>query len=430
MPNAMPVIDEAFCGTWTEQDRDLYNHYPFYFAKMQVERRSTWTVWDKVVGKVPWKPNMGPIMRGIRKNPSPHLRQFAYPNPVSGNPKKDIMDVRETTFDAIIYSQDFESPVFNFYPDFVNFMSHIDDNGTDIMEKIERFGELFLRTNIYHMSPFVFVCTPLGIQRVACPFWLGGTAFTEGVDGKTAAWVQALVPTITGNLSLQCVNGAYVYLENDLRVPFFSGSDLPKDGQGLSGKYLLIQDSESWGEFTFDPYLQQNKNCALDVVNGSFKGDLFGRVVSRIEDLPLRFHTDGTYSPPEIRVEGGVPYNLGETLPHPDYVGLDREQSPIGVAWMCGAKGYDSIPVGPPPSPFSSSSPPENFPKMQWNGEVRLTKNLLTFCVDAVTGNLIPQTNSYGKYCKFESEATYGIISKQRRNIVPIFYLRKRTGVA
>jgi hypothetical protein len=163
-------------------------------------------------------------------------------------------------------------------------------------------------------------------------------------------------------------------------------------------------------------------------VNGSFKGDLFGKVTCRLEDMPLRFLADGTYAAPEVRVDGGGAYNIGETIPNPIYSQIGVGCSPYGVAWMCGGKGYDAITVGPPPAPFSSSVAPENFPKMQWNGEVHLTKNLLLRCLDP-RGNTIYMTNKYGKKCQFISEATFGITSKQRRNIVPILYLRHRTGI-
>jgi hypothetical protein len=57
---------------------------------------------------------------------------------------------------------------------------------------------------------------------------------------------------------------------------------------------------------------------------------------------------------------------------------------------------------------------------------VKLTKHILTPCVDADTGDTIYEANTYGDYIKFISQATFGILPVQRRNVIPIAYLRKR----
>jgi hypothetical protein len=62
---------------------------------------------------------------------------------------------------------------------------------------------------------------------------------------------------------------------------------------------------------------------------------------------------------------------------------------------------------------------------MEWNGSVRLTKNFLIPCVDA-DGNVVWEANTFGKYLKYISEATFGIVPTQRRNIIPVIYLRRR----
>lgn len=420
---AVPSIDISHCHGWTEQDVNLYNSLPFYFAKMQVERRAEWMTWGPLVGRMRWTPNMGPIMRGVRKEPSPHLRQFAMPNEISVAPKVDIMDVREVTVDAQVRRQRFRSPVLTFVPDFRDFMTnHVESNRVDIMEKMERFEDIFIRSNIFHQAPFTFVPDGAGAATVAGGNWDGLGNFDPAADGKTTGFLQNVVSQIgqPGNLNLTSLNFMLNILETDMRVPSFMGSDLPKENVGLTGKYCLICSTEAYNQFTFDPYLQAQKNCSLDVVHKLYKGDFFGRITAKLEDMPLRFKNDGTFPAPEIRT------SEGESLPNPEYVSMDPTNgSPNEVAFIVGRKGYDAIEVGPPPKAFTSGEAPPEFQKMFWNGEVRLTKKFLVPCTDE-EGNQIQDMNEYGEFLKFIAQATYGIVGKQRRNIIPIVFKRKR----
>jgi hypothetical protein len=426
----MPAIDAAMCSGWTEQDTNLYQAMPYYLAKIQVDRRKTYGIWSKYTKKRKWKPNMGPILRGVRAEPSPHMRQFAFPNRLCAAPKKDVVDIREVTTEAEVYRHRFESPVFNFCPSFVDFMNHIDEHGKDIMEKIERFEDLFIRGNIFHMSPYMFVCEDDGdgdanVRLVATAPWRGTGTFDSAVHGKTAAVLAANAPTAT--LTLQALSQIFTIMENDLRIPFFSGADNGASVQDnfLAGKYLTILSSEKYIQFTFDPWVLANKTDSYDVVNNGFHGSFFGRGTSRLEDLPLRSTTEGVFHQPEVRVDDsdGITYNDGETLLNDNYG--NPAVSQVEYGFVMGPSGYESIEVGPPPSQFTGDTFP-NAPKMFWNGEVKLTKHILTPCVDADTGDTIYEANTYGDYIKFISQATFGILPVQRRNVIPIAYLRKR----
>ena len=338
---------------------------------------------------------------------------------------KDVMDVREVIAEAHVRRHRFESPVFNFFPSFNDFMEHIDDNGKDIMDKISRFEDLFLRTMVFHIAPYVFVCKADGsVALVATNSWSGLGNFAA-TDGKTTNALLDLAPQATGPMSLTAANHMMTIAETDLRIPFFSGGDTPSGSdKGLDGKYCLTLSSEAYNQFTFDPYLQQNKNCDLDVVNKSFRGLLFGRMTCKLEDLPLRMTPDGVFKEPEVRMTGDDSYQNGMSVMNPDYTSLVTS----GLEWgfFVGSQGGESIDVGPPPSKFTGDSPPHNFPSMFWNGAVKLTKRFLVPCVNSTTGEVMYEENTYGEYLKFISQAAFGYLPKNKRNIIPILYKRKR----
>ncbi len=424
MPNMPSLLDVAACSGWTEVDRTMYNSMPFYLAKMMVERRKTYTHWAKFVKKRKWVQNEGDTLKGIIVEPSPHRRQFAYPNLLKNTPKKDVMGVKERSVQANVYRQRFESPGLNFYPSFNDFLDHVDDNATDIMEKIERYEDVFIRTNIWHMAPFMFLAQGNKMGVVNTPPWLGVGEFNQAVDGKTTTSLLAQLPNVTSHLTLACLHDGFSKMDTDFRIPFFKGSDMPTEDKILDGKYCLSTSNETYSQFTFDPYLQQHKNCDLDVVNDSFKGSIFGMITSKLEDLPMRFQNDATFPEPEIRIDNGE--NEGETVPNPAYSTIDENGSPYEVSFLLGAPGHESIQVGPAPSAFTGDSPPHNFPKMEWNGRVIATKQKLVPCIDANTGLTVYETNVYGEWLWFIAQVAFGIIAKQRRSIFPIVHKRKR----
>jgi hypothetical protein len=434
MPSyAIPALDANYCSGWNEQDINLYNKLDFYFAKMQVEMKKGWPLWSKLLGKIRWQPNMGNTMRGVTKMPSPHLRQFAVPSPILNGtlPKKDILDVRERKEDVTIYRHRFESQIMNFIPSFRDFFKdHVSAHSTDIAEKQLRYDDIYIRGNIFHQAPFVFL--PDSAQAagslIDAPYGVGDDAGRSEANGyqssntaKTKVWLQAKLAEIgtPGNLSFNALNLLLTIMENDLRIPYYSGSDMPKDDAGLSGKYVLICSGEAWNQFLYDPWMLANKPIDMDVVHNGWKGSFFGRITTKIEDLPLRISADGTFPNPQTREVNPNAYNYQETINNPAY-----NNAPYEVAFLAGAQGYDSIEIGPPPSPFAGGMP-DGFGKMIWNGEIVMTKNILIPCTDD-RNQLTYDTNNYGEYLKLISQVTYGIMPKQRRNIIPIIFQRKR----
>lgn len=432
---SIPAIDANICSGWTEQQVDLYNKLPFYLAKMQVDYRSTWATWKKFLGTKKWQRNMGDTMKGVIKEPSPHVRQVFTPALLSAAPKKDVIQVRERTATTQVRKHRHESLTLNFVPDFQDFLTdHVDAAGEDLLEKQTRAEDIFYRTQIFYQSPKIRVCgdtTGNFFQNapmdVATEAYAAGVTTLTGVNAKSSAWNQARIAELgaAGNLGMLEMNRIITAAETDERIRPYSGTDIPKQDQGLSGKFCFVMPTEAFNALTFDPYLQQNKNCQLDVVNGRFQGSLFGRATCILEDKAMQMTEAGTLAAPETVVLDPNAFNYGESIPNPQYTTLDDTGSPYGWAFLVGAQGYDALEIGPPPAAFASNGMPKGFGKMFWNGEIMLTKNFQIPCPTDDNPNAM-ELNTYGEYIKFISQTVYGILGKQRRNIIPILYKRTR----
>ena len=416
-----PALDVLACQGWSEQDINQYNRLPYFFAKYSVEIRKTWPTWSKLGGKIKWQPNQGDVMRLVRKVPSPNLRQFAYPVPLTSLPTKDTFQVQETTVDLQPLQKLFESQVFNYLPNFRDFMGDaIAPTMKDMEEKIMRYEDVFLRSQVFHQSPNVWLADGGANEVQAAPVG------TDATNGKTDAWVASKLPLIgnPGNLTINTVARVVGFAENDQRIPVFSGPNTAKDDVGYSGKYVLVLSGEAYTQFTFDQYTLSNRPLDYDILNGLFKGSLFGRVTSKLEDMPIRIALaqDGTisYPAPETIEQNPAAYNYRETIPNPAYVAAQFE-----VAFLVGAEGFKALEVGPPPAPFAGKNEPAGFAGMQWNGEVQMTKNILVPCLNEA-GVVVQDTNKYGKYIQLVSNLTLGYAPTQRRNIIPIIFKRRR----
>ena len=423
MPTAVPAIDENACADWTEQDRDLYNALPYYHVGVQLEEKKTWSTFSRFTTPIPWKRNMGNTMRAVSKEHSPHIRQFALPNPITSMPMKDVIDTRETTEDAVISRHRFETPVFNFLPEFKDFMNdNIAFHSKDMGEKIQRYEDVFLRSAMFHESPTVWLPGRASGEAMSAPI-TQGTLTQAQIDasGKNTAFLAGILPEIggTGNLSMSTIALALEYLSTDMRALPFSGSMGESMNELPEHKYALVCSGEAWTSFLFDPWLTQNKAIDLNVVTERFKGSLFGRVTCMLEDLPIRIAADGTFPQPEIRTAGDN-WDHDMTMVSDEY-----KDAPYEVAFLIGKSSYKSITTGPPPSTFSSGAVPPNFAKMFWNGEVRLTKNFLIQCLNAA-GQEVWETNTYGEHVKYISQLALGYVALKRQWVLPIIFKRVR----
>lgn len=418
----VPAIDQSVAGDWTEQDINLYNQMPFYLVERQIQRRKDYAVWPKVTGKANWQPNKGPIMRSVRKEPSPHVRSFAFPVQIHQTPLKDTIGHKEVKSDAVVRWQDFESLVFSFVPDFRDFMTnHISFASDDINEKILRFNDVFIRTEIFMKSPVVMLGNNLDD---GAPIGDGNVALNAS-GSKNLTWLSAKLQTITNTgLGLTTLANLANIASEDLDIPHFQGDSTgPADSQ--TGKYRLILSGEARRMWQFDPYLLTNRPLAEDIVGAKYKKTPFDDVVALLERHPIRFAMDGegavTVPAPQTTVVEPTAANYGETVPNPLYTAAEYE-----VAFLCGAGAYDSIAVGMPPKTFTSGYEPSNFKKMRWNGEVILTKDIINPLSDGSGNVLRYETNNRGRWLQLLGTLACGVSAYQPRYIIPIIFKRKR----
>ncbi len=424
MPAPMPAIDQNLFSAWNEQEQSMYNAYPFWLASYTVRHRETYSTHSKLVGKRKWTRNMGPTMRGVRKEPSPHIRQEATPQEINNVAKKDIIDVQEMTIETTLKHHKFESRVIPFYPSFNDFLKdHLAATSTDITKKVARYEDLFVRTGVFHQSPHVFIANKAGGEVVNAPMWDGKDVSGIATQGKTQAWRQSVIPLIgnPGNLSIITAFLADSFLREDIRAVCWSdgGSGMPSDNNPMSGKNILTISNEAYNQFRFDPFLLDNRRIDLDIVQKGFKGAIGDNIVCRIEDLPLRMAADGSFPAPQARELNNI-YNKNESVLSTAY-----KDAPYEWAFMYAADAYESIEIGPPPSEFTKDSPPHNFPGMFWNGEVKFTK-LFNIPVTDEDGNTIYEFNTYGEHMKAICHLALGMIGTQRRNVLPILFKRVR----
>lgn len=418
----IPSIDNQACTSWTELDRSLYNKLPVYFQAKQAEQLSTWSIWSKLFKERKWEANMGNLGRVIQKEFAPTLRAQAFPNALSALAKKDIIAVRERTTDFSLSHQKFESPIFNYLPSFQDFLTnHIDFTLENVNQQVIRFNDIFARSYVFHQARYLMVPGSAADGISLAPQGEGNSA---GTSGKTNAYLSALIAGIAniGTLSFNAINLACSHLD-DQRMRPFSGSHLPNgDSSPLDSMYALVMGSDAYNQFIYDPWLKANHQLDLNINTKGFKGNLFGRVMAKLEDMPLRIKFDTTVQPgtagyitfpaPETQELNPNASNYGETIPNPNYVDAELE-----VAFLVsGGSPYEMVKVGPAPKQFGD---------MPWNGRVRMTDKINVPCVDE-NGNIYNDTNKYEEYLQLIAHSVVGIVGTQKRGILPILFRRFR----
>jgi hypothetical protein len=244
---------------------------------------------------------------------------------------------------------------------------------------------------------------------------------------KDTAYIAAQAAKIgsddNGFLSYRQIQAVASYAKNYLMIPPMDGmqNGAPADNEMSKGKYVLCGGSEIYEGLAFDAHVLNTRPLAMNLLNSSFQGAIGPNIIFREEFYPLRFAENGTMPAPEIELllaDGGysLPNATRQTVINPDYA-----RAAIGVAFLIGYNAYEQIDVGPPPSEFTGAAiNGKRFNQLTWNGEVRLTDNVL---VNYGSNNL--DTNKYGEFLQLISDTVLGIIGNTSRNIIPILYRRQ-----
>lgn len=374
-------------------------------------------------------------MKGVTPQRSPNGRSFFFPNPIQSISNKDIYQVTESVEQASLFKHRSESYQFNFIPNFqVFWKTYLQFANNDIVEKIALSNNQFIETNLWYTTPNVWMC---GTGLVQAPTLAGNSTY-DAAGSKTAAWTIANTngagpgTGCTDALTLRNVYRVVMSLQEDMGAPSFSGvKNMPKDNEGVKGKYVLLTSSETFLNWTFDPDVQTLKPLNLDLLFNDFKGSLFGTTTCKILKYPVRFNTvnildgagatlwaAGTPIAPEV-----FDATDNKWKPNPYYTSL--VSAPYEVSWILGDSVCRTVKVGPPPKEFATTNMAANkFYPLKWNGEVRLTDQ---FLIQYANGDL--DLNSYGEQLKFQSQLVYGYLPGERRFAIAIIHQRVRPAI-
>lgn len=407
------------------EDKDRFQKLPFYLVKNEIKTFPRWNIFDQLYGDISWEPNMGNVMRAVTPQASPVANSFAFPVNIDQVPNKNVYQVTESSEDARVKAQRFESSQFSFVPYFTSFWrDHLQYANKDIARQIQVYNNQFIRTGLWSKSNYVYLAGT-GLISGAPTSDINTTGDAAG--SKTTAWLAAQIPNIKNNLSLRTIYRAQLAHREDLAAPPFEGvKNMPEDNEGLKGRYCIVGSTEAWDAFPFDPDTNLLKSINLDLLFKDFNGLLFGKVVYKYDPFPLRFKADGTFVAPQVIQDLGKAGNAQQgtggikAIPNPDYT--NPNVAAYEIAWMLGQDACKTIKVGPPPKEFAAQSMSQKkFYSLKWNGEIQLTDQVLVTYADGSV-----DLNVYGTQLKFISQTTFGYLVGEPRFAFPILFRRKR----
>jgi len=432
------------------ESNSRYAQLPFYIVQNEVAQYAKWNEFDQLFGSIPWQENMGSVMEAVTPQRSPVGRSFFFPNPITSPSNKDVYQISESNETAILYKHKYGSFVFNFIPLFQVFWDkYIKFNSDDIVAQIAISNNQFIETQSWFTCSYVYLCgtglvggVPTGLAAAPAA---GSAGAVTTAGSKTSAWLVAttlgtggLTGAIT-NLRIRDLYRAVMNLQDDLGAPSFSGvKNMPKDNEGLKGRYVCMCGSEDFYNFTFDPDVNgvngvqgQLKSVNLDLLFNDFKGSLFGQITCKIKKYPIRFNTvDIVDSGNNVLYAKGSPIDPeifdptdNKWKPNPYYTSL--VSAPYSIAWLLGDSFCKTIKVGPPPKEFATKNMSgDKFYSLRWNGEVRLTDQILITNAD---GSI--ELNDFGENLQLKAQLTHGFIPVERRFAFPMIIKRSRPSV-
>lgn len=429
----MPALYDkpAVFGNAIVEDVNRFAQVDFYLVNNECSVFQKKNIYDQLFGDISWQANEGNVMKGSTPQGSPVGSPFFFPNNVTEVPNKDIYQVSESLEEARVKTHDFESFQFNFLPNFTAFWkTYLQFADRDIVEKIAIRNNQFIQTNLWFLTPNVyFAGSGLNPAGGSAPTLMGNAA-GNAAGSKTTAWLIANTQLYAlQNLTLRDVYCVVMNLQEDMGAPSFSGvKNMAKDNEGVKNKYVLVTSSEAFLSWTFDPDVQILKPLDLNLLFNDFKGMLFGTTTVKINPYPIRFSlvdiTDGA---------GTVLWAAGTPIDPEIYDATDKKRKPNPYFTSLISAPYEmfellgdcvarTIKVGPPPKEFATTNmSAEKFYSMKWNGEVRLTDQVLITRPD---GSI--DLNSYGKQLKFIAESTFGYLPGERRYSISGIFRRKR----
>jgi hypothetical protein len=383
---------------------------------------------------------MGNIMEAVTPQRSPVGRSFFFPNPINTASNKDIYQVTESNEQAQLYKHKYGSYVFNFVPSFQVFWDrYIKYNSDDIVKQISLSNNQFIETQMYQQAQYIYLC---GTGLVSgCPTGQMNAAY-NAPNSKTAAWLTSVVNGVGGNtgaiqnLRLRDIKRAIMNLQDDLAAPSFNGvRNMPKDNEGLKGKYVLMCSSEDYYNFDYDPdvinRLHGLASVNLDLVFNDFKGSLYGQITCKIKKYPVRFNTANvTDNLGNVLWAAGTPIDPeifdpldNKWKPNPYYTSL--VSAPFSMSWLLGDFYIKTLKVGPPPKEFATKNMDgAKFYALRWNGEVRITDQLLIQNADGTW-----DMNDFGENLQLKGMLCHGAIPCERRYAFPMIVKRQRPAV-
>ena len=420
------------------QDVERFNKLPFWIAKQQTVQLAYFSVWKDLFGTIPWKFNMGDVLVGVVSEYSPVVSQVHKPKFITNTPLKTVASHFERSNTARIYEHDFESPMFSFLSSMRDFNTdQIGFAARDLNRQIAIGYDNFIRWQIVQMSPSVFVCGAANPIITGLP--VGPPGEGSLADPKTDAVFQTLFAQVgaDGFLSFRNIVAARSAARNVIgMVPWDGDPGKPSDNSIQRGKFILIGEALIYEGMQFDTHVLNTRPLAMDLLHKDWQGVIAENILFRSERYPLLFSADGSRPAPEIEqalpVNGTITSgsssvtNPGgavriEVVPNPDYI-----NAPFGMAFLLGHQPYDSIDIGPPPAEFANAkTDTTRIAKLSWNGEVRLTDDLLVPSGSATGATLeTTDTNKYGRYLQLICSTVLGIMPKTTRNALPIIYRR------